>query len=147
MLTTDRVAGGVLALFALIVLVESRKLPLGTLRNPGPAFMPVMLAVLLLLFGVALVVLGRRGADSRGVSLREWRHAVAILGACAFAALSLERLGYRLTMVLVLVVLVGLVERRGVLATAVFALAMAFGSHYFFDTLLRVPLPRGPFGL
>jgi hypothetical protein len=147
MLTTDRVAGGVLALFALLVLVESRKLPLGTLRNPGPAFMPVVLALLLLLFGVALMLLAGRAADSRTVGLSEWRHAVVILGACAFAALALERLGYRLTMVLVLVVLVGLVERRGWLTTVAFALAMAFGSHYFFDTLLRVPLPRGPLGL
>jgi hypothetical protein len=24
---------------------------------------------------------------------------------------------------------------------------MAWGSFYLFDTLLRVPLPRGPFGL
>ena len=26
-------------------------------------------------------------------------------------------------------------------------LVMAWGSFYLFDTLLRVPLPRGPFGL
>ena len=36
MLTTDRVAGGALALIALVVFWESRKLPLGSLRNPGP---------------------------------------------------------------------------------------------------------------
>ncbi len=56
MLTTDRVAGAVLALLALVVVWESRKLPLGSLSNPGPAYMPVVLATLLLACGVATVL-------------------------------------------------------------------------------------------
>ena len=44
MLTTDRVAGAALVLVALLALVDSRGLPLGTLRNPGPAYVPVLLA-------------------------------------------------------------------------------------------------------
>jgi hypothetical protein len=35
MLTTDRVAGAALVLLSLAVLLESRRLPLGSLRNPG----------------------------------------------------------------------------------------------------------------
>lgn len=45
MLTTDRVAGSALGLLALFVLWESRKLPRGSLRNPGPAYMPGVLGV------------------------------------------------------------------------------------------------------
>ena len=56
MLTTDRVAGGALALLALFVVWESRRLPFGSLRTPGPAFVPVALAAVLLLFGLLLVV-------------------------------------------------------------------------------------------
>ena len=59
----------------------------------------------------------------------------------------LERLGYRFTMLVALLFLVWLVERRGFALAAVFALGMAFGSFYLFDTLLRVPLPRGPWGV
>ena len=33
------------------------------------------------------------------------------------------------------------------LAAAAFAFGLAFGSFYLFDTLLRVSLPRGPFGI
>jgi hypothetical protein len=72
---------------------------------------------------------------------------VAILAAGAFAALALERLGYRLTILSVMVFLLALVERRGWLATSLFALVLAFGSYFLFGTVLRVPLPRGPFGL
>ena len=46
-----------------------------------------------------------------------------------------------------LVFLLAVVERRGLVATSLFALALAFGSYFLFGTLLRVPLPRGPFGL
>jgi hypothetical protein len=62
-------------------------------------------------------------------------------------ALGLERLGYRPTVLVTLLVLVGLVERRGLLPAAAFAVAVAWGSFFLFNTLLRVPLPRGPFGL
>jgi hypothetical protein len=146
MLTADRLAGGVLVALALGVLVESRALPIGSLRNPGPAFVPAVLALLLLACGILLIA--RRGPVVRAADAgwSDWRHAVAILAACAFAALALERLGYRLTILIVMVFLLALVERRGVLATSLFAVALAFGSYYLFGTILRVPLPLGPLG-
>ena len=147
MLTTDRAAGSALGLLALGVLWESRKLPLGTLRSPGPAYMPVALALVLLVLGLLLVARGGPAPRLGVVGWSEWRHAVAILAACAFAALALERLGYRLTVALTLAFLVGLVERRGALLAVAFALGLAAGTFYLFDTLLRVPLPRWPFGV
>jgi len=147
MFTTDRVAGVALAVLALVVLFESRKLPLGSLHNPGPAYMPVVLAVVLLGFAILVAVRGRAATSLRAVGWAEWRHAAAILGTCAFAALALERLGYRLTMAVSLAFLVGVVEHKNVMLALVFAVALAAGSYYLFDTLLRVPLPRGPFGL
>ena len=44
MLTTDRIGGSALCLLALFVMWESRALPLGTLRHPGPGYFPVLLA-------------------------------------------------------------------------------------------------------
>jgi hypothetical protein len=148
MLTRDRLAGGALALLGLVVVVECWRqgLPLGSLTNPGPAYMPVVLALLSLLFGVLVVAFGGRSPRLGETGWSEWRHAVAILATCVFAALALDRLGYRLTMAAVLGFLVGVVERKGILLSAAFALALALGSFYVFDTLLRVPLPRGPGG-
>ena len=147
MLTTDRVAGGALCLLALVVLWESRTLPLGTLRNPGPAYMPVLLAGALLILGVLVIAMGGRSVGIMAVGWSEARRALLVLGVSAFIALGLERLGYRLTMLVALLFLVWLVERRSFALAAVFALGMAFGSFYLFDTLLRVPLPRGPWGV
>jgi hypothetical protein len=147
MLTTDRVAGGALVVVALVVLWESRRLPLGTLRHPGPAYMPVVLAVLLIVFGVLLVLINSKAAAVGRVGWGEWRHAAIIFVVCAFAAVALERLGFRITIAAVVGFLLGAVERRGVIFSIVFAVAFAGGTFLLFDTLLRVPLPRGPFGL
>jgi len=147
MLTTDRVAGGALVLVGLIALWQSLQLPLGTLRQPGPAYMPAVLAVLLMAFGVAVAALGGGTGRFAAVVWTEWRHALAIFGACAFAAWALERLGYRLTMGLVLAFLLGVVERKHPVVTAVLVVAIAGGSFFLFNTVLRVPLPIGPFGL
>ena len=147
MLTTDRVAGGALALLGALVLVESRALPLGTLRNPGPAFVPVALALVLLIFGVSIFALGARAPRIAEVGWGEARHAMVIFAVCGFATFALERLGYRLTMLLALLFLVKVVERKGLIVSLAFAAGMAFGSYLLFDTLLRVQLPRGPFGI
>jgi hypothetical protein len=146
MLSSDRVAGAALALLALVVLWDSRGLPLGTLRSPGPAYVPVVLALILLGAGLTLAAVGGAAPPLRGLDWRELRHAVAIFGVCAFAAWALERLGYRLTVAIVLAFLLGVVERRGLLFTALLSIGMAVGSFFVFATLLRVPLPLGPLG-
>jgi hypothetical protein len=145
--TIDRVGGGALALLALFVLWETRKLPFGNVQNPGPAYVPALLAVLLLGFAIVVIVTGSRSERLAAVGWGEWRHAVAILAVCAFMALGLERLGYRLSVAGALLFLLGVVERRRIVTTVLFALGFAAVSFYLFSTLLRVPLPRGPWGL
>jgi hypothetical protein len=148
-MTTERVSGVALALLAVVVLEECWRLglPRGTLANPGPAYMPTVLALALLAAGVLIAVLGRDAMPLAAAGWREWRHTLAIAVTCAFVALALERLGYRLTMTLACAFLLGVVERKPLAGTLIFAVALAAGTYFVFDTLLRVPLPRGPFGL
>ena len=146
MLTTDRLSAAVLVVFALLVIFESRHYPLGTFRLPGPAFVPILLASLLLIFGILLLFKSGRAPRLSSISWTEWRHALAILAASLFTVFATERLGYRLTMLLTLAFLIKVVERRGWVETLVVSFGLAFGSFYLFYTLLRVPLPEGPFG-
>lgn len=146
-MTVDRVAGVALVLIGLVTIWESRAFPLGSLHRPGPAYMPVVLAALLILFGAAVFAMDERVRRLAEVGWPEWRHALAIFGACAFAAWGLERLGYRLTMAVVVAFMLLVVERKGWALGLALTVVMAWGSFFVFDTLLRVPLPRGPFGL
>ena len=145
-MTTDRLAGAVLAAFAILVLWESRALPFGSIREPGAGAVPVLLALILLICSVAVAVGGSTAYAVTAIPWTEWRHAVAILGACLFMALALERLGYRLTILVALFGLLTLMEKKGWLVGLVFAVTFALGSHYLFSTLLKVPMPQGPFG-
>jgi putative tricarboxylic transport membrane protein len=147
MFSIDRVAGVALVVLSIAVLVASRVLPFGSLRTPGPAFAPVVLALLLLFFGLLLVAIRGSSEPFRTLRWHEWRHAIAIVAAVVFFALALERLGYRITVAAALLFLLGVMERKSVLFTVVFALSVAAASFFLFSTLLRVPLPRGPFGI
>jgi hypothetical protein len=145
-LTTDRISGIALVIFSLLVIWYGTALPLGSFRQPGPAYIPILLAAMLLLFGALIVATGGRAPKMSSIGWTEARHAAAILAACIFAGFGLERLGYRLTIVLVLLSLLRIVERRGWLLSSSLALVLAFGSFHLFHTLLRVPLPLGPLG-
>jgi hypothetical protein len=105
----------------------------------------VLLALTLLICSLAVI----GGASARPLSALqwpEWRHAVAILGTCAFMALALERLGYRLTILVALLALVTLLEKKSLVVGVVFALGFSLGSYFLFNTLLKVPMPQSPFG-
>lgn len=143
LLTRDRVAGIALIVVALAIAWESRVLPIGTWRNPGAAYMPLLTAGLLGLMGT-LVALRGGGPPFAALDWPEARHAASLLTACAFAAWALERLGYRLTTALLVAFFLGVMERKNPLVAIAVALVLAFGSFYLFSDLLRVPLPRGP---
>jgi putative tricarboxylic transport membrane protein len=145
-LTVDRAAGAFFTAFSVLVLWESRAIPFGTMAEPGPGALPVLLALTLLACSVVVFVGGRAGERLADVQWSEWRHAVAILGTCCFMALALERLGYRVTIFVALLALVSLVEKRGWIAGIVFAGSFSLGTYFLFSTLLRVPLPKGAFG-
>ena len=145
--TIDQVAGSVLAAFSLLVLWECRKIPFGFLAEPGPGAVPLILAIALLAFSIAVIAGGRAGRRFADVRWTEWRHAAAILASCAFMALAIERIGYRLTVLVALLFLTSVVEKKGWIAGAVYAGCFAFGTHYLFNHVLGVPLPQGPFGL
>jgi hypothetical protein len=144
-LNRDRAAGIALVVIALAIAWESRVLPLGTWRSPGAAYMPLLIAGLLGLMG-ALVAWRGGGPALASLAWPEAHHALLLLAACAFAAWALERLGYRLTTGILVLFFLGVMERRHPLAAVAVALGLSLGSFYLFSDLLRVPLPRGPFG-
>jgi putative tricarboxylic transport membrane protein len=143
----DRVAGIALIILGAAIAWEGRRLPLGTWHNPGPAYLPLVLAAILALLGLMIAVLDRRSPGLRQLDWSEAPHALIIVLACAAAAFMLERAGYRLTIFALVLFFLVIVERRNILASLAVAAGLAAGSYYLFATLLRVPLPLGPWGL
>ena len=145
-MTRDRVAGSTLLLFAVAVMWEDRAFPLGTITKPGPGYMPMVLALILAGMAILVIVTGGRSPALASLDWSERRHAFAILAGCVFTALALERIGYRLTVILLVGLLLWVVERKRLTVTIAMALGLSLGTFYVFSTLLQVPLPLGPGG-
>jgi hypothetical protein len=145
-MTIDRVSGAFLTLLGLFIVWERRVLPLGSASRPGPGYFPLLLAILLIVLGAILIVRGKDAAKIRNLSWPEAPHAVAILGCCLFVSLFMETIGYRLTLILTLGFLFGVMERIKVWLTLALTLGFSLGTFWLFDSLLRVPLPRGGWG-
>lgn len=145
-MTIDRVSGAFLVLVGLFVVWERRVLPLGSASRPGPGYFPLLLALLLIVLGAILIARGRNAKDIRSVSWTEAPHALAILGCCVFVSLFMETIGYRLTLLLTLGFLFGVIERIKPWLTLALTFSFSLGTFWLFDSLLRVPLPRGGWG-
>lgn len=156
---TRRQRIGALALVAVGVFFIWRSLadlPFGTIDNPGPGITPLALAILLVVF--ALWSMAGRGAslvDRAAASDAEEDtsdkgailHAVFIIAGILLSALAFGTIGYRLTVLGLLLFYLGIVERKPLLATLLVSFGIAFGSHALFVNVLKVSLPSGPWGL
>ncbi len=146
-LRSDVVAGLVLMVIASVVGWQNRAYPVGNLAEPGPGYMPLMIAAALGVFGLLIALRARTSPLFNAVDWSEGRRGIVMLIACAVAVFALERIGYRLSMIALLVFMLGVVERKRATPTLIVAFGFSFLSYYLFASLLKVQLPRGPWGL
>jgi len=131
-------------------------LPFGSIDNPGPGITPLALAVLLVVFalwsmagGAASAVDAARTGDAEEPVIDSgaaW-HAVFIIAGILVSALAFGTIGYRLTVLGLLLFYLGAVERKPLAPTLLVSFGIAFGSHALFVHVLKVSLPSGPWGL
>lgn len=143
---SDQVSGLILAVLAVWIWWLNRDFPVGTLSDPGPGYVPLLLAITLGAIGLMVAAFGSRSAALSAIEWPEAGRAAVILIACALATLALERIGYRLAIMVFLVFFLGVVERKKPLVVALAAAGFSFGSFYVIGNLLKVPLPVGPWG-
>jgi hypothetical protein len=136
-------------------------LPLGTIDNPGPGAMPILLASMLIVFALWGLTAGRSGllddetpgestndsADDEAAEPGALRHAMLIVSSIIVAAVVLDHLGYRLTILALLLFFLGLVERKPIVTVLIVSFGLSFGSHALFEHVLKIGLPSGPFGI
>lgn len=144
---TDQAAGAALAVLGIYVAWASGDYPFGSVAEPGPGFLPFALGVILAAFGIVLALSGRIACSGPAVSFSDLPHALLIIAVLCAAALGIERIGYRATVGSMLVFFLVVVERRNAIVSIALAAAMAFGSFYLINNVLRVPLPVGPGGI
>ena len=145
-LSSDQFSGLMLLALALYVGWENRAYPVGTLAEPGPGYLPLLLAIFLGVMGLLIALWGARSAPLAAMKWTEAPRAAVILIASGVATFALERIGYRLTVIALLIFFLGVLERKRPLPVALVALGFSFASYYVIGDLLRVPLPSSPWG-
>jgi hypothetical protein len=145
-LRNDQFSGLLLLALAVCVAWKNREYPLGTLQEPGPGYTPLLISIFLGAIGLLIAVRGGGSAAMRDTPWPEAKRAAIILLACGVATYALEPIGYRITVAALIVFFLGVVERKKPLAVVAVAVGFSLLSYYFIGTLLRVPLPLGPFG-
>lgn len=145
-LKSDQVSGVMLFALAICVWWLNRAFPVGSLSDPGPGYVPLLLAIAFGGIGLMIAVFGGRSEPLLAIRWPEAGRAAVILIASAVATLALERIGYRLAIMVFLVFFLGVVERKRPWVVALVAAGFSLGSFYVIGDLLRVPLPRGPWG-
>ena len=146
-LRSDQVSGLMLVALALYVWWMNRAYPIGSLSEPGPGYVPLLLSIFMGAMGLLVALSGGKSMPLAAMQWTEAKRAIALLIACGVAAYALERLGYRITMAALLIFFLGVMERRKPMMVATVGIGFSLVTFYLFATLLRVPLPVSPWGV
>lgn len=145
-LRADHVGGAFFVGIGLLVIALSGDLPVGQLSMPGAGFLPMVVAVLIIVLGGSLFL---RGRESDAFSEIEWddaSHALRVIGITALAISFYIYLGFIITMILMMMALTILIERKNMLRAAGYSTCVAVLTYVTFVHLLQSPLPPGVLG-
>ncbi|HZP69491.1 MAG TPA: tripartite tricarboxylate transporter TctB family protein [Pseudolabrys sp.] len=146
-LRADHVAGAFFIGVGLLIIALSGDLPTGTLSLPGSGFMPKIVAVLTILFGLVLAL---RAGESKPFAQVPWSdvtHAAMVVGITAVGAALYDRLGFLTTDILLIFTLLVVIERRKLLPAAIYSIGVVVITYALFVYVLKTPLETGPFGI
>jgi hypothetical protein len=144
-LRADHVAGAGFVLLGIFIIALSGDLPTGQLSMPGSGFMPKIAAALTILFGLILFLRAKEGVPFSDISWSGAKHAAMVILIAAAAAALYTKLGFIITMFLMLMALLVIVERRSPLRAGAYSAFVVLLAYLTFEYLLRTPLPAGPF--
>jgi Tripartite tricarboxylate transporter TctB family len=142
-LRSDHVAGVFFIALGVLVFALSGDLPFGTISSPGAGMLPKLMAGLMIVFAVTIIAVG---GSSRRLAEVDWSdrwHALLVVLITAAGIYAYQRLGFLVTMSLLVFTLLVVVERRNVLIAAAYSIALTLFAYWLFGKALKAPLERG----
>jgi len=136
----------------LLLSLWATRYQIGSLIEPGPGFLPLVLGLLLILLSFILLA---RGIMSSRVSERKptpfllagWKKGAYTVVILLLGAFFFERIGYLLTFFLLVLFLMRGAGAQSWKRTVLVAFCSALGVYLVFVRLLEQPLPRGLLGM
>lgn len=122
--------------------IEGIRLGVKTVRNPGPGFLPVMMALLLIVFSLCILIRGLL-RPTGSVGRIPWRRHVLVIAVVFFYIFLLDWIGFLASTFVLMFMLFGLLIRGKNRWRAVFfySLATALSAWLVFDIAAKMPFP------
>lgn len=140
----DVLFGGFLILVAAGAMAATRNLTVGTAADMGPGYMPLLISLLVLAFGVFFVGRGLLSGRERGIEAGQLRPILAICASVIAFALLAERGGLVIASIAtILIAGLGGREQR-LVESVVFAAVLTGCAVLLFVNLLSLPVPVWP---
>ncbi len=137
-------------LLSLFICVESSRLKLGTIHQPGPGFFPFCagLAMLILSLAALFQSIKKRSKEEktpRREPLRWW-NIIIILAAVIAYAFSLEKIGFLINTFLFMCILLKVVEPQTWKTAIIGGLITAVAANLIFNVIFQAQIPSGVLG-
>lgn len=149
----DLISSLVWLLAGLFITIKSlSSLRLGTVKNPGPGFFPLILGILLSFLSLAILIgaIFAKAEENRSLSKLwaglNWPKMFYAIGILLIYPITLDMVGFLLTTFLVLTLLcIGIEPKKWKLGIGL-SFFSSVCSYLLFDRILQVQLPRGLLG-
>lgn len=143
----DRIASIVFFVFGSVVAYEATTEQYMTSTGPGAGFFPLWIGIIIMVLSITLFLTTRR-SDTPFTKNRSGLLKAAVV-AISFPVYGhvMSYLGLIVSLVLYLIFLIGVVERKGWRQAVFVAVPFGLGSYLLFEAWLGVQLPKGMIGL
>ncbi len=148
----DRVSGGFWLIFAVIVCIESYRLGLGSLHQPGPGFIFFWTGIILGIMSLTVLLWSRSGkgqaVSEKTVSGKVNVIKIILVSLSVFVyTVLMEKLGFIADTFLLFAFLLGIIEKKGWFLTILASVLVTLAAYLIFDVWLKTQLPQGLFSL
>jgi len=147
----DRISGTFWLIFALVTIIESYRLGLGNLLQPGPGFIFFWAGILLGIMSLVILIktfikVGQAEAEKPTLGGVSYTKIILVSLGVFLYALLLEPLGFVIVTTLLFVFILGVVEKKKWLFTIASSILVTVAAYLIFQTWLETQLPKGVFG-
>jgi hypothetical protein len=147
MKSLDKISSLCLLFFAIGISIQSYKLSLGTMAEPGPGFFPmgsgITLGALSLLIFTKAILTSENRPNPFWPDKKAVRKIILVVLTILLYAISLEYLGFLLCTFLSMLFLLKVIEPQKWFPAIFFAVITSLSSYTVFEIFLKSQLPKG----
>ena len=146
----DISVGSTLSFFSVIIFLYSNEYKVGNIIQYGPNFFPQLLSVIMLFLSLMLIVnavKGKSQTDLESIDKVGFIRSAITLGIAVAYLVIMQFLGFFISTVLFLYVLMTFIGHKGKLVRIISCLGVTIIVYGIFYLFLKVPLPGGIFNI